>query len=29
MSDVNWSELAKGFIDEWVANHQPDEVDED
>jgi hypothetical protein len=29
MSDVNWSELAKCFIDEWVANHQPDEVDED
>jgi hypothetical protein len=29
MSDVNWSELAKCFIDEWVENHQPDEVDED
>jgi hypothetical protein len=29
LSDVNWSELAKGFIDEWVENHQPDEVDED
>ena len=29
MSDVNWSELAKCFIDEWVANHQPDEVDEE
>jgi hypothetical protein len=29
MSDVNWSELAKGIIDEWVENHQPDEVDEE
>jgi hypothetical protein len=29
MSDVNWPELAKGFIDEWVENHQPDEVDEE
>ena len=29
MSEVNWSELAKCFIDEWVENHQPDEVDED
>ena len=29
LSDVNWSELAKCFIDEWVANHQPDEVDEE
>ncbi len=29
LSDVNWSELAKGFIDEWVENHQPDEVDEE
>jgi len=29
MSDVNWSEIAKHLIDEWVENHQPDEVDEE
>ena len=29
LSDVSWPELAKCFIDEWVANHQPDEVDEE
>ena len=29
LSDVNWSELAKMFIDQWVEDHQPDEVDED
>jgi hypothetical protein len=29
LSDVSWPELAKCFIDEWVENHQPDEVDEE
>lgn len=29
LSEVNWSELAKMFIDQWVEDHQPDEVDED
>lgn len=26
---VNWAELAKMFIDQWIEDHQPDEVDED
>jgi len=29
MSDVNWSEIAKHLIDDWVANHQPDETEEE
>jgi hypothetical protein len=29
LSDVNWSELAKGFIDEWAANHPTEEETEE